>query len=103
IKVGMTQAEVVAILGTPGDQSTMDVEPDADPSARANFLGNVNSSQTPDHMWLSWTTDTAEVTLVFAGKGVVEFGICVPSRPVPASIWRRLQKRAERLWREWFP
>jgi outer membrane protein assembly factor BamE (lipoprotein component of BamABCDE complex) len=101
IKTGMTLAEVTAILGPPGNVSTMETEFDESAWVGAGDIFGVPDAQIARIM--IWSTDTAMVTVSFdrAGKLVIA-GFC-PLRPSTETTWSKTWKRIERRWRKWFP
>jgi hypothetical protein len=98
IEVGMTQADVVALLGPPGDQA-----PERPPRT------GIGLGIGPDHSYcIEWWTDNVEVLVSFADNGPAR----LPSDRFlrkdigPCTRESRLQRIAESLkrqWRRWFP
>jgi hypothetical protein len=72
IAIGMTLSEVTAILGPPGDRSTMDTE------YYYSTPGDVEEGFWRENprvdRTLTWLTDTSSVTVGFDGAGVVQTG-----------------------------
>ncbi len=105
IRIGMTEEEVIAILGPPGDYRNAETEYDMSPSCQpaATFgRGNPSSAYLGSGPPL-WRSDTAEVALGFdwgpQRTAQVSTGILCCARPkndepVGNALWR-----AERFWR----
>jgi hypothetical protein len=86
---GMTQTEVVAILGPPGDYSSVPMQV----SGMAYCGSDIRLQQT-------WQGDQGEITLEFSGDSVVFKHFC-PSVPLKRSQLEILLWRARRLWHRW--
>jgi hypothetical protein len=100
IKPGMTLAEVSAILGPPGDHTTMETESDkSDPTQwDDNFVADdVQIART-----LIWSTDSASVAVGFDQSDKVSAGIYFAERPSTESIFIQLRKRFQRFWNRRF-
>jgi hypothetical protein len=101
VKVGMTTGEVAAILGPPGDNRTMETEPDNDAiDSDYDLFGSpdVIIAQT-----FAWQTDKARVYVRFDGSRKACSGIYCPTRRSTENTLHRLLKRANELWHRWFP
>jgi hypothetical protein len=100
IKEGMTLAEVIGILGPPGDYRTMETRP-------AFELGVTRiGPEDPDFLYIStvdWRTDTADVIVVFDSAGRTRSGSYIPNKPSLVSPPERFLRWLERLRRRWFP
>jgi hypothetical protein len=106
IRVGMSLAEVEAILGPPGDYTT---GPARMPSGMVIDFPELEAflARSPTGPFAidakSWIDDHGTIELVFGNDGRVrtmEFGPHTrePLGPVDAFLWR-----AKRQWRRWFP
>jgi hypothetical protein len=95
IRVGMSRAEVYAILGTPGDYTTGDVAP----SGTRPQLGWHQQGTSMEQ----WTGDRAVIGVYFDGTGNVVSGVCFLLQPVDHGPLGNLLWRLKRLWRRWFP
>jgi hypothetical protein len=101
IAPGTTLSEVTAVLGEPGDYSTMETVPARD-WQKGDFVGTGKPWSTKT---LKWTCDTAEVVVSFDSEDKVESAQYQARWPSPKQegFLSRLRKRLNRLWEEWFP
>jgi hypothetical protein len=98
----MSLAEVVAILGPPGDYSTVDTFYDKAPIpawqspiwGKPREYGNTIEA---------WSSDRAQVGLDFDSSGRLVKAAYSPMRKVDHGIWGNLLWRAQRQWHRWFP
>jgi hypothetical protein len=93
IRVGMSRAEVYAILGPPGDYSTYDA-----PSYEFRCLG-----PPPPLPMEEWLGNRARIGVFFDGAGNVASARCFLLNPVAQSPLGNLLWRAQRQWDRWFP
>jgi hypothetical protein len=102
VREGMSLAEVVAILGPPGDYSSADTfyTKAPEPAWQSPIWGKPREHGTSIEGWLG---DRAKVALNFDGSGRLVSGAYVPMRKVDHGIWGNLRWRLKRLWRRWFP
>jgi hypothetical protein len=99
INKGMTQAEVVAILGPPGDYTSgpMLLEDEEWPEDDC-YRGFAAFSEGP-----AWCGDTGCVEVRVDNSGEVLACRFVGGRRVEQSALANLLWRAKRQWRRWFP
>jgi hypothetical protein len=102
ITPGATLQEVTAVLGAPGDYSTMETEPARGDLQPGDFVGTGNpwSPKT-----LKWTCDSAEVRVSFDREDKVETAMYFPRRPsaTKGGTLSEFVRRVRRQWEEWFP
>jgi hypothetical protein len=126
IQIGMTRADVEAILGPPGDYRTghgeagvnclgehgavLDMQnmswvpddPDDLDSTLPKWSRNLANHSEDPRLWASWSTDSFEIVTRFDYSGGVADLWGYPRRttqgPVANLLWR-----AKRQWRQWFP
>jgi hypothetical protein len=97
IQVGMTQDEVEAILGSPGDFRNAENEYDMAPEHQpADVFGRGNPS---GNLTTLWRSDAADVGLNFDQSGKVGSGIFCYMRTTSHDPLHNLQWRAQRRWR----
>jgi hypothetical protein len=91
IHEGMTQADVEAFLGPPGDYTT-------GPTTLA-FIVHIGQ-QPPRTLW--WRSDSAVVRIDFSAIGTVTSVGDLPVNREPQSALGNLLWRAKRQWHRWF-
>jgi hypothetical protein len=102
VREGMSLAEVVAILGPPGDYSTGDTfYAKAPEPAWQSPIWHKRRDYGNSQVW--WSSDTAQVGLDFDSSGRLVSGRFGPMRTVDHGIWGNFQWRAKRQWHRWFP
>jgi hypothetical protein len=101
IKDGMSQAEVEAILGPPGDYTTGPVRwmrwMSVDEAVAIS--GSAYDSETPE---TSWMADTGMISVRFGSHGVY-IKRFADAQKEEQTLPDNLLWRAKRLWRKWFP
>jgi hypothetical protein len=101
INGGMSQAEVRAILGPPGDYASGPTEPDG-PSEYGRIGGCWPPGRTPPQAADVWVTDSGAIAVYFGEQGAQE--TCFrPSHRIDQSPVDNLLWRVKRRWRKWFP
>jgi hypothetical protein len=93
IREGMTRAEVVAILGPPGDYSS-------GPVRRVPRSTIVNSQTDLTTEW--WVTDTGLAESAFDSRGLVVAIVYDPCERIPQDLLDNLKWRVEHLVFRWF-
>jgi hypothetical protein len=98
VRMGMTRAEVLSILGRPGDQTTapQDVLSMGEPALDEGVTTAGNDS-------LEWKGNDGWIDVYFDPSGQVagkDFWVADTSVQAPLENFLR---RAKRLWRKWFP
>ncbi len=92
IQNGMTYAQVVALLGLPGDHA---------PEAGEILKGWQTMGDCPDY---EWYTDTASVIVLFdSSYRVVDKGIGGVRRGDKPGLAQKFLKQVKAWWRRWFP
>jgi hypothetical protein len=102
IREGMTLAEASAILGPPGDYSTLDTASPpilSDGDAYAS-LGD-GTVESVDQEW--WTNDTADAFVGLDKSGRIVSGSVYPRQTIDHGTLGNLLWRAKRQWHRWFP
>jgi hypothetical protein len=97
IRVGMSRAEVYAVLGPPGDYSTREAIPSELPDP-----------PTLTYRWQAisleeWFGDRAAIEVYFDGAGNVASARCWLLEPIDHGPLDNLLWRAKRQWHRWFP
>jgi hypothetical protein len=105
IQAGMSLAEVEAILGPPGDHSTVP----EDYGSLTKFTKYTQDSDTVvEESWGSgrtaeeWEFDRARVWVLFDASGKVAGAQITPVRRIECDPIDSLLWRAKRQWRRWF-
>jgi hypothetical protein len=101
--VGMTVAEVQAILGTSGDHTTGPLDwrvKEGEPPIRQ--FGEMALEDVPPATVL-WLDDGGVVTVDFDQSGRACLGSYNKAESMPQSIFDNLIWRARRQWHRWFP
>ena len=98
IRAGMTMAEAIAILGPPGDYTTLKIDPVPRPPQAYLGDGTVESAGST---W--WTSDTAYVVVDLDKSERIVSGSSCTLRTVDHGALGNLLWRAKRQWRRWFP
>jgi hypothetical protein len=101
IRVGMSRAEVEAILGPPGDYRTGDTEPDRD-AADGQEIHVGPDDPTLYDVQVDWRGDRARVSVVLSPAGRVAIKCYTASRPVDHGSLENLLWRLRRQWRQSF-
>jgi hypothetical protein len=96
IRKGMSRAEVEAILGPPGDYSTVDSE-----GLGVSDVGFDHSGS--QDVTVAWVSDGADVWVFLNPMGKVVGKQYIPLRAVDRGPLGNLLWRAKRLWRKWIP
>jgi hypothetical protein len=100
LRVGMTQNEVEAIIGLPGDHSTQEtVVMPMTTESWSDVIGETNRNESKDR----WIGDDTWVDVAFAKSGYVTWmqlgkRSVVDHGPLGNLLWR-----AKRQWHRWFP
>jgi hypothetical protein len=103
VRMGISQSEVIAILGPIGDYTTGPYERHL--SSSGSLLGDksILSEHAPGYetlpfprSTLAWLCDEGEITVEFGPEGVVCRKVFWPVYPIGPI------ERAKRLWRKWF-
>jgi hypothetical protein len=101
IRIGMTRAEVEAILGSPGDHSTVPLVNEE------RWLSQLEYTiPRRGQMYAAWLGNTAwiEVEYDLSTPEPIVRGCRIESiQPATHSVLEKLFQRAERRWRRWFP
>jgi hypothetical protein len=102
IRLRMSRAQVEAILGPPGDYTTVpvgQVTTSMSPSDSAALTRARMDSRTTESEW--WA-DTGYIVVAYSPEGVSyrNFGVVDAAQLSPLD---RLLWQTERLWRKWFP
>jgi hypothetical protein len=98
IEEGMSQEEVEAILGPPGDYRTGPVRSDVSPKGVDWGLFNPFLKSRA-----RWNGDTAEITVQFHRRKGAVFACCDGVSRAEQSALDNLLWRAKRQWHRWFP
>jgi hypothetical protein len=106
IRVGMSRAEVEAILGPPEDYANGDTEQDG--AATVQDYSQVATAEAflyrPPCSWQGdWRDDRIHIHVALDLEGKVFLAWCGPLQPVDHGSLGNLRWRAERQWRKWFP
>jgi hypothetical protein len=113
IQIGLSRADVEAILGPPGDYrtglgevrwSTKSWVPDpaADsPYLRFNWSGNPVDPEDPSR-WAVWMSDSVQMCITIDGSGSVVDKVADSRRTTQGPL-ANLMWRAKRLWHRRFP
>jgi hypothetical protein len=98
IRFGMSRAEVEAILGLPGDHSTMDSQ------GLGVHVTDVDIDHSGSHdVTVAWISDGADVWVFLNPMGKVVGKQYIPLRAVDHGPLGNLRWRAKRQWHRWFP
>jgi hypothetical protein len=97
IRVGMSRAEVYAVLGPPGDYATGD-------ATATDLLGPPRLADLRQAISIEkWFGDRAAIGVFFDGAGNVAYGECRLLKPVDHGLLDNLLWRAKRQWHRWSP
>ena len=99
IREGMTLAEASAILGPPGDYSTL--EPAPVPRSNESAVLDGGTVERVDFKW--WISDTAQAAVFLDQSGRITSGWSYPVRTVDHGTLGNLLWRLNRQWHRWFP
>jgi hypothetical protein len=105
LRTGMSRAEVLAIIGPPGDYFTG--EPDMSSGILFDIDGAADLS--PQQMYPdgstteNWECDTAGITVVFSRSGLVTCGWFLDINARYRGIWGKIRWRVQNEWQEWVP
>jgi hypothetical protein len=103
IQIGMSRAEVEAILGSPGDYTTVDRERTGDREGRrsigelSDLLDSLRGHR--EH----WDGDLVTIGVRFDEAGNLTNAGCEPYRPINHGPIGNLLWRLTRQWHRWFP
>jgi outer membrane protein assembly factor BamE (lipoprotein component of BamABCDE complex) len=103
IHKGMSRVEVTAMLGPPGDYSTLPPAP-----LTVGEPPQLDQDSPSDTEWETidsvqyWLNDDLEITVYFDPNGVVRTE-CDPAHVIKNSTFGNLVWRAKRLWNKWLP
>jgi hypothetical protein len=117
IRIGMSRAEVLAILGPPGDYTTAPtwsddgekwVRPIFDPASGTHWLPRVDGHQfkplpVAGSKEETWKGDTGKIGVMFDASGRVWEHWYYPDKRMELGLYESLRWRARREWRRWFP
>jgi hypothetical protein len=97
IRLGMSRAEVYALLGPPGDYATGDTKASdlPNPPRLADLL---HAASLPE-----WVGDRAAIGVYFDGAGNVAYAECRHLEPVDHGPLGNLLWRLKRQWDRWSP
>jgi hypothetical protein len=99
IQNGMTHAEVLALLGPPGDHRT---RPPA--VELPDELENIQSASKPGHFFeQDWVGDHVQARVFFDDKNRVWLRYYFPEDTLDVGTFESLRWRFQRLWHRWFP
>ena len=98
IEEGMSQEEVEAIIGPPGDYRTGPARSDVSPKGVDWGLFNPFLKSRAQ-----WNGDTAEITVQFHRRKGAVFACCDGVSRAEQSALDNLLWRAKRQWHRWFP
>jgi hypothetical protein len=98
IQIGMTRADVEAILGPPGDYTT---GPLTDPNGIELLLSLLPPASGVESPW--WAADYGTVGVWFDEGGRVVMKNYEPYSKAPQGVGANLLWRAKRQWHRWFP
>jgi hypothetical protein len=101
--VGMTRAEVQAILGPSGDHATGPLDwrvKEGEPPFRQ--FGEMTLEDVPPTTVL-WLDDGGAITVDFDQSGRACLGSYNKAESMPQSLFDNLLWRAKRRWHRWFP
>ncbi len=104
IQLGMSRAEVEAILGAPGDYTTGPGEKlrsTTDGSEYPEETADFPKNSTPAD-WVQWSGDAGDIQVCY-GPGGARYKSFWRSWRIEKTPLDNLRWRAERLWRRWFP
>jgi hypothetical protein len=103
IRVGMTFAEVEAILGPPGDHTSGPTETN-DPTwfAVTDSFGEPDAILSASTL-MEWSSDTIHIWVAFGFEGTVTAAMPSIKNRITQSPLDNLLWRAKRQWHRWFP
>jgi len=106
IRAGISLAEVEAILGPPGDHSTVP----EDYGSVTKYTAYTKGAQTVvEESWGSgesaeeWEFDRARIRVLFDTSGKVAGARITPIRRIEFGPFDSLRWRVKRQWHKWFP
>jgi hypothetical protein len=110
IRMGMSLAEVEAILGPVGDYRTAPAtfpEPSSDPELPARYQDReqqfrITSEDGPDGQERIWVSDDGEIWVLIRDGGVRSKNF-IHKQKSQQSALENLLWRVKRQWRRWFP
>jgi hypothetical protein len=102
MRVGMTKAEVEALLGAEKNQTTGEIEFEQDGDASAEVLGEPPPPYDLEYN-VSWSGDWTFIQVHFDPAGNVTGARCNKAKPIDRGPFGNIVWRAKRQWRRWFP
>jgi hypothetical protein len=102
IKVGMSRAEVHALLGSPADYRTIGTEADIWGPTVGDWLsaGIIGGNGALEE---NWEFDVGDIRVKYTETGVVRAGMYFCACKLERSLLDDLLWRAKRQWHRWFP